>query len=118
MTIKHMKISDSTISDVLSSFGVLIFFVFSLLSFLRFIFSKVYYVSKYFNEKTNNINIILNHIVTYKNEIIIVSCIVLTLFILFNSKVYEIEFNFRDTITLFICFYGLLRLFSQLFFSV
>ncbi|GAH07656.1 unnamed protein product, partial [marine sediment metagenome] len=118
MTIKHMKISDSTVSDVLSSFGVLIFFVFSLLSFLRFIFSKVDYVSKYFNDKTNNINIILNHIVTYKNEIIIVSCIVLTLFILFNSKIYEIEFNFKNTITIFICLFGFLRLFLQLFFSI
>lgn len=113
-----MSWADLHMLSVLSKIGLPIFFVFSLLSFLRFIFSKVDYVSKYFDDKTNNINIILNHIVTYKNEIIIVSCIILTLFILFNFNIFEIKPNFKNAITIFICLFGLLRLFVQLFFSI
>jgi hypothetical protein len=113
-----MTWADLHMLSVLSKIGLPIFFVFSLLSFLRFIFSKVDYVSKYFNDKTNNINIILNHIVTYKNETIIVSCIILTLFILFNFNIFKIKFNFINSITIFIYLFGLLRLFVQLFFSI
>lgn len=118
MTIRSMQIGDSTILDVLSNFGVSIFFVFSLLSFLRYIFLKVAYINKYLDDKTNNINMILNYVATYKNEIIIASCIVLTLFILFNFKFYKPKFNFKNSIIIFIYLFGLSRLFIQLFFGI
>lgn len=113
-----MTWADLHILSVLSKIGLPIFFVFSLLTLLRFIFLKVDYVSKYFSDKTNNINIVLNYIVTYKNETIIVSCIILTLFILFNSNTFEIKLNFKNAIIIFIYLFGLLKLFLQLFFNI
>jgi len=118
MTIRTMSIGDSTILDALSDFGASMFFVFSLLSLSRFIFSKVPYINKYLDDKTNNINIILSYIATYKNQIIIVLCIVLTLLILFKFKIHKPKFSFRKMIIIFIYIYGLLRLCIQLFFSV
>mgnify|MGYP001073673151 CR=1 FL=1 len=113
-----MTWADLNILSVLSKIGLPIFFVFSLLTLLRFIFSKVDYINKYFNDKTNTFNIILNYIVTYKNETIIILCIILTMFILFNFKIFEVKFNVKNTITIFIYLFGLLRLFIQLFFGI
>lgn len=113
-----MSWADLHMLSVLSKIGLPIFFVFSLLGLLKFIFLKVDYVSKYFSDKTNNINIILNYIVTYKNETIIVSCIILTLFILFNFNTFEIKLNFKNAIIIFIYLFGLLKLFLQLFFNI
>ncbi|GAJ15247.1 unnamed protein product [marine sediment metagenome] len=61
-------LNELAISVVLPKIAVPIFFVFSSLALLRFIFSKVGYINKYFNDKTNSLNIILNYISTYKNE--------------------------------------------------
>ena len=108
-------LNELAMSIVLPKIAIPIFFVFSLLAFLRFIFSKVDYINKYFNDKTNSLNIILNYISTYKNETIIVLCIILTMFTLFN---FEIKFNIKNMITIFIFMFGLLRLFTQLFFSI
>ena len=102
-------------SIVLPKIAVPIFFVFSFLAFLRFIFSKVDYINKYFNDKTNSFNITLNYIATFKNETIIVLCVILTTFILFNFK---IRFNIKNMITIFIFIFGLLKLFTQLFFNI
>jgi len=113
-----MTWADLHMLSVLSKIGLPIFFVFSLISILRFILLKVARVNKYFNDKTNNINIILNYIATYKNEIIIVSCIILTLFILFNFNIFEIKPNFKNAITIFIYLFGILILFTRLFFSI
>jgi hypothetical protein len=113
-----MTWADLHMLSVLSKIGLPIFFVFSLLAFLRFIFSIVEYINKYFNDKTNSFNIALNYVTTYKNETIIVLCIILTLFVLFNSNIFEIKFNFKNSIIIFIYVYGLLRLFIQLFFSI
>ena len=109
------NLNELAMSIVLPKIAIPIFFVFSLLAFLRFIFSKVDYINKYFNDKTNSLNIILNYISTYKNETIIVLCIILTIFTLFN---FEIKFNIKNMITIFIFMFGLLRLFTQLFFSI
>jgi len=113
-----MTWADLHMLSVLSKIGLPIFFVFSLISILRFIFLKFDYINKYFEDKTSIINIILNHTITYKNEIIIVSCIILTVFILINIKIFEIKFNFKNSITIFIYMFGLLRLFTQLFFNI
>jgi len=108
-------LNDLALSVVLPKIAIPIFFVFSSLAFLRFIFSKVDYINKYFNDKTNSLNIILNYISTHKNEIIIVLCIILTMFTLFNFK---IKVNIKNMITIFIFMFGLLRLFTQLFFNI
>ena len=113
-----MTWADLHMLSVLSKIGLPIFFVFSLLAFLRFIFSKVEYINKYFNDKTNSFNIALNYVTTYKNETIIVLCIILTLFILFNFNTFEIKRNFKNAIIIFIYLFGLLKLFLQLFFSI
>jgi len=108
-------LNELAISTVLPKIAVPIFFIFSLLAFLRFIFSKVDYINKYFNDKTNSLNIVLNYISTYKNETIIVLCIILTMFALFNFK---IKFDFKNVITIFIYLFGILILFTRLFFSI
>ena len=107
-------LNDLAPSVVLPKIAIPIFFVFSSLAFLRFIFSKVDYINKYFDDKTNRLNIILNYISTHKNETIIVLCIILTMFTLFNFK---IKFNIKNMITIFIFMFGFLRLFTQLFFG-
>lgn len=79
----EMSWLDSTILSILSKFSVRIFFVFVLLRLLGYVFLRVAYINKYLDDKTtNNINTVLNYIVTYKNVIITVLCIVLTLYIL------------------------------------
>jgi hypothetical protein len=108
-------LNDLALSVVLPKIAVPIFFVFSLLVFLGFIFSKFDYINKYFNDKTNSFNIILNYIATYKNETIIVFCIILTLL---AFSIYKIKFDFKSLIIIFIYLFGLLRLFLQLFFSI
>lgn len=113
-----MSWADLHMLSVLSKIGLPIFFVFSLISILRFILLKFDYVTRCFSDKTNNINIILNYITTYKNETIIVLCIILTLFILFNFDTFEIKRNFKNAIIIFIYLFGLLKLFLQLFFSI
>jgi len=102
------NLNDLALSVVLPKIAVPIFFVFSSLAFLRFIFSKVYYINKYFN-------IILNYIATYKNVTIIGFCIILTLL---TFLIYKVKFDFKSLIIIFIYLFGLLKLFFQLFFSI
>lgn len=113
-----------TILGVLSTFLVYSVYIFLILSFLKYVFLRVAYINKYFDDGiTNNINAVLNHIVTYKNGIIIVLCVVLTLYILlFILKFYKPKFSWdvriRNSIIIFIYFFGLLSLLMQLFFSI
>jgi hypothetical protein len=108
-------LNDLALSVILPKIAVPIFFIFSLLVLLRFIFSKVDYINKYFIDKTNSFNIILNYIVTYKNEIIIVFCIIITLL---AFSIYKIKFDFKNLIIIFIYLFGLLKLLTQLFFNI
>jgi len=108
-------LNDLGLSVVLPKIAIPIFFVFCLLAFLRFIFLKVECINKYFDDKTNRLNIILNYISTYSNETIIVLCIILTMFTLFNLK---IKFNINNMITIFIFMFAILRLLTQLFFNI
>ena len=72
-------------------------------------------LDKVINERWGWIHIILNYISTYSNETIIVLCIILTMFTLFNLK---IKFNINNMITIFIFMFALLRLLTQLFFNI
>ena len=108
-------LNDLALSVVLPKIAIPIFFWFCLLAFLRFIFPKVDYINKYFNDKTNTLNIILNHISTYRDVTIIVLCIILTMVTLFN---FRIKFNINNMITIFIFMFALLRLLAQLFFNI
>ena len=115
---------DLTILGVLSTFLVYSVYIFLILSFLKYVFLRVAYINKYFDDGiTNNINAVLNHIVTYKNGIIIVLCVVLTLYILlFILKFYKPKFSWdvriRNSIIIFIYFFGLLSLLMQIFISI
>jgi len=113
MTWKNLN--ELALSAVLPKMALPIFFAFSLISILRFILLKFDCVSKCFTDKTNKINIILNYISTYKNQTIIILCIILTSVALFNFK---IKFNINNMITIFIFMFGLLKLFLQLFFNI
>ena len=108
-------LNELALSVILPKMALPIFFAFSLISILRFILLKFDYVSKCFIDKTNKINIILNYISTYRNQTIIILCIILTLLALFNFK---IKFNINNMITIFIFMFGLLKLFLQLFFNI
>jgi len=109
------NLNDLALSVVLPKIGVYIFIVFIFLAFSRFIFLKFDYFDKYFNDKTNSLNIILNHISTYKNLTIIVSCIILTVL---TFLIYKAKFNFINLIIIFIYLFGLLSLFMKLFFNI
>ena len=109
------NLNDLALSVVLPKIGVYIFIVFIFLAFSRFIFLKFDYFDKYFNDKTNSLNIILNHIATYKNLTIIVSCIILTVL---TFLIYKAKFNFINLIIIFIYLFGLLSLFMKLFFNI
>jgi len=113
-----MSWADLHMLSVLSKIGLPIFFVFSVIRILKFILLKFACVNKYLDDKANNINIILNYITAYKNWAIIVLGIVLTLFILFNFKTFEIERNYGNAIMIFIYLFGLLSVFIQLFFGI
>ena len=86
----------------LNRIGFYIFCGFSLLSFLRFIFSKYIHIIKCFTDKKHNFKFYLTHITKYKKEIITVLCIVFTLIIFLNSKTSGIKPNLLNTITIFI----------------
>jgi hypothetical protein len=109
------NLNDLALSVVLPKIGAHVFIVFIFLAFSRFIFSKFDYFNKYFDDKTNSLNIILNYITTYKNLTIIVSCIILTVL---TFLVYKAKFNFTNLIVIFIYLFGLLSLFTQLFFNI
>ena len=105
------NLNDLALSVVLPKIAVPIFFVFSLLALLRFFFSKADYINEYFN-------IILNYIATYKNVTIIGFSIILTLWVKFKYKIHKPKFNILSVITIFIFMFGLLTLFTQLFFNI
>jgi hypothetical protein len=107
---------DLHILSVLTKFSLNIFYGFSLFAFLRYIFLKVIYINKYFADKTHSFNIFLNYIIIYKNEIIIILCMVLTFIILLNFKTFKIKFNLANTITIFIYLFGVLILCIKIFF--
>lgn len=111
-----MTWADLHILGVLAKFSLPIFCGFSLLAFLRFIFSKVVYINEYFADKGNNFNIFLNYITIYKNETITILCILLTLIILLDFKTFKIKFNFTNTITIFIYLFGVATLCIKIFF--
>jgi len=113
-----MSWADLHMLSVLSKIGLPIFFVFSVISISKFILLKFACINKYLDDKANNINIILNHITPYKNWVIIVLGIVLTLFILFNFKTFEVKRNYGNAITIFIYLFGLLSVFMKLFFNI
>jgi len=109
------NLNDLALSVVLPKIGAHVFIVFIFLAFSRFIFSKYDYFNKYLDDKTNSLNIILNYITTYKNLTIIISCIILTVL---TFLVYKAKFNFTNLIVIFIYLFGLLSLFTQLFFNI